>query len=419
MRQFNVAWLAFSFCVPAAGAFCPRRPESVSSSSAYLRRTLGRMCYKQCAADTRAARDLHKAQDVHSADRPAGRMVDVTDSLLFPLLGPRIRFLQHRGCLDPTANIAKHNTPAAAIEVLEQYCDEPWFAGLEMDICYAECPICTVGGLESGWMASHDLPSENSGDDHASISAPCAFAAYLDAAVPRLLEYGKRINVEVKGVVNDKALEYLACMVESTFQNVSSCADPFDYVIFTSCRSANLVLLGERGYRVGLFVHYLPSATETDEFEVLIEDGFCWANTFTTRHGSRVVGTCLQPFLILRLHASSQVKERQVKEWEERALEMRVQLWYTGISAEDACKLADLKYQLSNRHSEESPVILPAPADPPQRETNRERIQPLLVVIDDDLPFNPDRHKYNELYGRHSGVAWEDDRVFNSGSWNE
>lgn len=90
-------------------------------------------------------------------------------------------------------------------------------------------------------------------------------------------------------------------------------------------------------------MHYPPSATKADEFEVLDEDGFCWANAFTTRHASTVVVTCLQPFMILRLDASSQVKELQMKGQEERALEMLVQLSCAGISAEDACKLADLK----------------------------------------------------------------------------
>ena len=56
-------------------------------------------------------------------------------------------------------------------------------------------------------------------------------------------------------------------------------------------------------------------------------------------------------------------------------------------------------------------AVLPAPADHVQsrRESQSgEECQPLLVVIEDDLPLNPDRLRYMELYGRYSGVAWRD-----------
>jgi hypothetical protein len=335
--------------------------------------------------------------------RQVGSMVDVTDASHFPLLGPRVRFMQHRGCLNPTANEARQNTPSAAIEVLDCYRDETWFAGLEMDVCYCEHTIKTAGSglLERGWIAAHDPPDRDEGEH------VWAFDDYLRDSVPRLLEYGKRLNVEVKGQVTDTALKELAALVETRFQHVGG--DAKDYVLFTSFRAANLVLLGERGYPVGLFVHHHHQRDkEADEFEVLIQDGFSWAEKLASASRAK----SLHLFLILRLHGSAQMDERQVKEWEERALKMNLQLWYTGTSAEDACKLASLKYDLCKGQqgdAEQRTAVLPAPADPvkPWRES-AEECQPLLVVIDDDLPLNPDRLRYMELYGRYSGVAWRD-----------
>ena len=355
-------------------------------------------------------------------------MIDVTDASQCQY-GPRIHFLQHRGCLDPTNNRTRQNTPAAAKEVLDRYSNENCFAGLEMDVSYSEVPIAVFGDkvqLQLGWIAAHDIPK-------AGDATPWTFESYLQLVVPLLLEYGKRLNVEVKGTVDDAAVEKLAKLVEESFSNANGCSgDPKEYVIFTSFRASNLVFLGERGYQVGVFVHRLRECDGT-AVKASIEQGFSWAEMLRMRRreegkerrsdklcpGAANSAGSLRLFLILRLHASVQVEEQLIREWEERALKMdgdvRLQLWYTGVSAEDAWNLAGLKHRLNLTLAQRGAACgaLPALAArsardcPPTRlVAGEEESEPLMVLIDDDIKLLPDRAKYLQLYGRHSGVAW-------------